>query len=64
MVMPHISRRGVLAGSLGAGAILGLSSCGLKSSSQPVGPSDIQARESSLAWSGKIKKFVAIGGED
>ena len=57
MVMPHISRRGVLAGSLGAGAILGLSSCGLKSEGRPSGLSAIEARESSLAWSGKIRKF-------
>ena len=60
MIMPHVSRRGVLAGTLGAGAILGLSSCGLNSKSRSSGLSDIEARESALTWSGKIKKFDLV----
>ncbi|MBI3429225.1 MAG: multicopper oxidase family protein [Actinobacteria bacterium] len=55
--MPHVSRRGVLAGTIGAGAILGLSSCSTNSKSRPSALSDIEARESALTWSGKIKKF-------
>lgn len=55
--MPHLSRRGVLAGIVGIGAASGLA--GLERNSKPrsLGLSEVQARESALAWSGKIKSF-------
>lgn len=58
MIDPYVSRRGVLLGTLGAGAVLGLSACTLRSEPKYLGITDIQARESALAWSGKVKNFV------
>ena len=55
--MPDISRRGVLAGTIGVGAILGLSACSSSAKSRPSALSDIEARESARTWSGKIRKF-------
>ena len=55
--MPDISRRGVLAGTVGVGTILGLSACSTSAKPRPSALSDIEARESARTWSGKIRKF-------
>ena len=58
--MPQLSRRGVLAGILGVGAAGGLATLKLNSNPHFLSIADIQARESTLAWSGKIKAFELI----
>lgn len=55
--MPNLSRRGVLAGIVGIGAVTGLAGYELNSKPRFLGQSAIQARESALAWNGKIKSF-------
>ena len=55
--MPHMSRRGVLAGIAGVGAAAGVAGLQLNAKPRFLGPSDIKARESSLAWSGKNRVF-------
>ena len=55
--MPQVSRRGVLAAIVGIGAVGGLAGLELNSKPRLLGLNEIQARESALAWSGKIKSF-------
>ena len=55
--MPHVSRRGVLAGIIGIGAVSGLAGLELNSKPRLSGLSEVQTRESALAWSGKTKSF-------
>jgi FtsP/CotA-like multicopper oxidase with cupredoxin domain len=56
--MSQISRRGVLAAIVGIGAAGGLAGLQLKSKPRFLGLLDIQARESKLAWNGKIRSFA------
>lgn len=55
--MPQISRRGILAGIVGFGAVSGLAGLEFNSRSRLSENSQIQARESALAWSGETKSF-------
>lgn len=56
--MPQLSRRGLLAGIVGVGALTGIAGFELKSKPRILGPSDIQARESGLVWNGKTRTFA------
>lgn len=57
MTKPHISRRDVLTGVVGLGAAAGLARYGLHSRQEFLGLPAINARESSLVTTGKIKNF-------
>lgn len=54
---PSISRRQLMGGVLGLGAVAGLSACGLRSSPSPVGPGAVAAAESARATTGTVRAF-------
>lgn len=54
---PSISRRQLMGGVLGLGAVAGLSACGLRSSPSPVGPEAVNAAESARPTTGTVRAF-------
>ena len=53
-----VSRRRVLTGAIGAGALAGLSACGLRPSPTPVGAGAVAAAESARPTSGRVRSMT------
>ena len=53
-----VTRRQVVTGVVGAGALVSLSACGLGASPKPVGPSAVAAAESARATSGRVRSLL------